>query len=471
MSEKPAPDALPRAVVEPERRISWFWFIPALALLMAVWLGYETWRLRGTQITVQFAEGYGLRAEDEVRFRGIVVGRVRSVDLVGDLQGVVVTASLQAQARQLARAGTRFWVVRPQVGFSGVAGLETLVGPRYLALLPGDGPPQRSFLGLADPPVVDTIDPGDLEIVLQSPRRGSMRPGAPVLYRQVPIGTILSVGLDHDAGAVIARVHVPAQYSALIRERTRFWNVGGLDAEVGLRGLSLKLESLETLLAGGVAMATPPSAGDVVHNGHLFALADKPQEEWLAWQPMVVVGTPMLPPGAVLSAPLRAVLAWQEGRWFKSDESRRGWLVQTEHGVLGPADLLAPGGEVAEESPVLEVSGQPVPLSGEPVPMGEGLVLRKITISPTAWPDALMRSAELPEDCLVIGDRAIAPLPLTASRLTPGKASWAVDPAVPLDVTLHGACVLGRRDGRLIGLLLVTPESARVALLPPKGNP
>ncbi|MCB9866255.1 MAG: MCE family protein [Phycisphaerales bacterium] len=467
MSTSEPPLDIPQAVLEPERRISWFWLLPALAVVAAIWLGWQTWQMRGTVITVQFAEGHGLRAEDEVRYRGIVVGHVRRIELTDDVQGVTVTASLQAQARHLARAGTRLWVVRPQVGITGVAGLDTLVGPRYLALLPGDGPPQRSFVGLAEPPIVESIDPGDLEIVLQSPRRGSMRPGAPVLYRQVPVGTILSVGLDHDAGAVIARLHIPAQYAALVREQTRFWNVGGLDAEVGLRGVSLKLESLETLIAGGVALATPPDAGVMVHNGHLFALADKPQEEWLAWQPMIVIGTPMLPPGAVLSAPLRAVLGWREGRWLKSDRTRRGWLVQTEHGVLGPADLLDPGPDIAEDSPVLEVSGKPVPLTVQATQVGEGLVRRDLTISDNAWPDELMRSAELPEDCVVIGDRAVAPLPLTAARLTPGLGAWTVDPAVPIDVSWHGACVLGRRDGRLIGLLLVHQDGAKVALLPP----
>ncbi|MCB9850704.1 MAG: MCE family protein [Phycisphaerales bacterium] len=461
-----SPGEIPTATLQPERRASWLYVLPIMALLFVGWLAYQSWKMRGTPIEVQFAEGHGLHADDEVRYRGIVVGHVRSVELASEFDGVIVRANLDPQSRQLARAGTRLWVVRPQVGITGVAGLDTLVGPRYLALLPGDGPTQHAFIGLEDPPIVDSIAPGDLEIVLQSPRRGSMRPGAPVLYRQVPVGTILSVGLDHDAGAVQARVHIPERYTALIRKSSRFWNVGGLDAEVGIRGVSLKLESVETLLAGGVALATPPGGGDIVRNGHLFELAEKPEEAWLAWQPMAMVGSPFLPPGAVMSAPMRAVLGWREGRWIKSDRTQRGWVLQTDDGLLGPADLLTVGDDVDAKSAVLEIAGHPVPLAEKAMPYGEGLVRVNADVGPTHWPSKLQRVPEEPEDCIVVGDRAIAPIPLAAGRLTPVDGQWKVDPAVPFDASWHGACVLARSDGNLIGLLLITKEEARVACLP-----
>ena len=38
---------------------------------------------------------------------------------------------------RLACEGSRFWIVRPQVSLSRVAGLETVVGARYIGALPG----------------------------------------------------------------------------------------------------------------------------------------------------------------------------------------------------------------------------------------------------------------------------------------------------------------------------------------------
>ena len=151
-------------------------------------------------------------------------------------------------------------------------GLETLVGPRYLAVLPGDGTPRRHFIGFPEPPVVETTEPGDLEIILHASQRGGLRRGAPVTYRQIPVGIVRSVGLASDGGAVEARVHIEKPYAQLVREGTRFFSVGGFEADVGLTGVSLEVESLAALLTGGVALATPPDAGEIVRTGHRFVM-------------------------------------------------------------------------------------------------------------------------------------------------------------------------------------------------------
>ena len=466
-----APDTqsdLPQAVLRPERRLSWAWLVPILAMMLAGWLGYRAWLMRGVVITVHLDQGYGLQPGDDVRYRGIAVGHVRSVDLPVDLGGVVVTAALHVQASRLARSGTRIWVVRPQLGVTGVAGLETLVGPRYLAMLPGSGPPQRRFFGLSNPPIVDSVEPGDLEIVLEASQRDGVRPGEPVLYREVPVGTVLSVGLTSDGGAVEARVHIRRAYAQLVRPETRFWRVGGFETEVGISGVSVEFESLEALLAGGVALATPPDTGEVVRTGHRFRLETEPEDEWLEWEPLVVIGSSFLPPGAVMPTPMRAVIGWETGRWIKSERSRRGWVLQTEDGLLGPLDLLQQGDKADRESVVLEVAGRTIPLTSDPTWTDGRLALVNAEVTKSHWPARLRRSARHPEDCLAVGDSAATPLPLAAARLTPDDRSWVIDPAVSIDESWHGACVLARGDGLVVGMVLIEEKVAHVALLPEK---
>lgn len=457
---------LPEAVLRPQARVSAIWILPILAVLFAGWLGYQSWRARGVRITVELDQGHSLQAGDEVRYLGIAVGEVQSVELTADLSAVRAVASLQPEARQLARAGSRFWVVRPQVGPTGVAGLETIVGPRYLAVLPGTGAAQRHFVGLGEPPIVPSIDPDDLEIVLVSQRRESMRAGAPVLYRQVPVGVILSVGLASDAGAVEARVLIYKAFVQLVRPETRFWSAGGVSAEASLRGLSFRLESLEALLVGGIALATPRNAGEVVTTGRRYELADQAQPEWLQWTPLVAIGSSLLPAGSVLPAPLRASAGWREGRVFKSSQSRHGWVLQTRQGLLGPADLLIAAADSRPDTAVLEVGGEQIPLAAEPAWSANDLALVKATVTQAFWPDDLRRSADQPEDCIAVADSGAAPLPLSATRLTVDGDAWRVDPAVAVDESWHGASVLARSDGRLVGLLLVGKKDSRVALLP-----
>ncbi len=460
---------IPTAILKPRRPQSIAWILPVAAIIAAAWLAGRAWSQRGTLVTVILEEGHGLKAGDAVSYRGIVVGQVRSVTLDHDTGGVLVVAGLRSKGDRLSRAGSRFWVVRPQLALSGSAGLETIVGPRYLAVYPGTGSRQRYFVGLNEPPVVESREPGDLEIILTASELGSLRRGAPVTYRQVAVGRILSVGLASDASGVEARLHVDKAFAQLIRQKTRFWDVGGLDATMGLTGFRLRIENLEALIAGGVALATPPEAGEPVRTGHTFLLDAAPPDGWLSWQPLAVIGSSLLPPGAPLPRPARATLVWTQGRLLvRRQRQRRGWVLQTDEGLLGPANPVAPTDQAQQETMLLEVAGTVIPLD-DPLlwKHGDIAVIEQWLVSPS-WPLDRRRRADRPEDCLAVGDPTAPPISLAAVRFTAANGAWAVDPAVSVDESWHGAAVVGRADGYLVGILLVDGNKARVALLPDK---
>lgn len=488
--ESPAatpPAALPRAVVAPRPRLSWMWVIPLLALLLAGGMVWRSWSMRGVGITIQFADGYGLKAGDSVRYRGIVVGDVRDVRLADDRATVFVRARLHESAASLAARGTRFWIVRPRVGPTGVEGLETVVGPRYLALAPAPAPapglrgPDEDehalerrdfFIGLEEPPVIEMMQPGDLEILLEAPNRGGLQPGAVVLYRQHRVGTILSVGLASDGSAIECRVHVEQPYVNLIRERTRFWDSGGVNMHLGLRGLSVEFESLASLIIGGVSLATPPDAGDVVRTGHRFRLEQEMPREAANWKPGVPVGVELLPPGAVRPSLERAALQWTEGLLRRSRD-RRGWVLALEDGLIGPLDLLQAPSSAREGTAMLTIAGAHMPLAPalDWSDSTAGLARRAMTttILPAGaiFPRARLRRPAQPEDCLVLADSAAGIIPVAAGRLAPdGAAHWKVDEAITFLDDWHGAAVLSRVDGRVIGFLLVERGIGRVAIVP-----
>jgi hypothetical protein len=346
-------------------------------------------------------------------------------------------------------------------------GLETIVGPRYLTVLPGRGPRQRFFVGLERPPIVESVQPGDLEVIVRSPRQGGLQAGGPVFYRQVRIGWIMSVGLTSDAGAVEARLYIDGAYAQLIRQGTCFWRMGGIKAHIGFSGVEVDVDSLPTLITGGIGVATPPipEAGEVVRTGHRFELADEPDPEWLGWEPLIAIGSSLLPPGAILPDCRRAKLAWREGFLFPGSRSIQGWVLFTERGLLGPLDLLQPSEDAKEGSIALEVAGREIPIDAAPSWTADGIALLDAARPPevATWPRERERRPEEVEDCLAIGDPNAAALPIAASRLTRGEIGWDIDAAIPIDRSWHGAPVLARSDGYLVGLLLVDVESAHVA--------
>jgi len=462
-------DSIPIAEIRPIRRLSWAWAVPAGAVLFALFLGGMAWSARGPELTLLAAEGHGLQSGDVLSFRGIAVGEVRRVELKGDLSAVELSVRLDPAAERIARAGSRFWVVRPDIALDRLRGVETILGARHLSVLPGapDAPVQHEFVCLEEAPVLTSIEEDVLEFTLEAPRRFGLAPGAPLTYRQIEIGSVLSVGLSSDAGSVVLRCIVRGPYRELIREDTVFWESGGFRLDFKLiEGLSVDVESLRSLLVGGISLATPTRPGPPAKTGHRFVLAPEPKEEWLGWRPALPVGSALLPTGTPTPRLLRARLVWEQGI-FGRGKARSGWVLPLSNGIVGPADLLsAPEGA---KDPALELRGQRLPLSTPVDAEAAGLARRGLAWPDVErWPKDRIRALGEPEDVLVVGDPGDAITALDAARLrAEDGARWRADPAISFDASWHGAVVLARSDGFLVGLLVV--EDGRGSVLSLEG--
>lgn len=464
------PTSVPEALVEDAPRRSWAMLVPILALLAAGWFLARAWDQRGVPITIHFEAGHGLKAGDSLRYRGIEVGRVDEVRLGRDLGGVDVRLTLEESARHVARAGSRFWIVRPRIGTGGLDGLDTLVGARYLDVAPGPegGTTSDHFRGLEAPPVI--VPAGALELMLEAAERGSVSRGGPVTWRRLQVGQVLSVGLSSDARQVLVRIAIDPEYAPLVLTTTRFFETSGLDLDLGLDGLHLEMESLQTLFSGGIAFATPEESAAPALTGQRFTLASAPKDEWLAWRPALAVGDASLPDAGQSPEPVRARLQFESGL-FNRNRNRLGWALWTSAGLIGPTDVVHAPAE-AKDGASLEVSGAafvPVPAAGS-APTSLLLGLTPPASAPRPWPANRVRLPQAPEDCLAIGDTSLAPLALDAANLGEGPAPWNLDPSLPIDADWHGAPVISRRDGALIGLIVVSAEGARIAA-PPEGLP
>jgi len=460
--------ALPKADVQPVPRHTWAWILPVLAVALAVFLVLQAAGRRGARVLVRAPEGHGIGAGDSLRYRGIDVGEIEAVRLSDDLSDVELVVRLEPGAEDLARAGSRFWVVRPHLSLDGVQGLETVVGARYLAVLPGPSDARRcsEFVALSEPPVAEELEEGGLEITLEASTRFGLAPGAPLSYRGIQVGTVLSVGLSSDATAVEVRAWIRPAFVPLVRRNTRFWETGGLELAITLLGgLRLDFDSVRSMLVGGIALATPPDAGDGVTTGQRFPLVAEPRPEWLEWSVPLPVGALALPSDARLPRLLRAKLRWSQGRLIARRRERAGWVLPVAGGLRGPADLLRASPEAKEGSAELEVAGTVHPLAA-PVWEAGGVVEVAIEV-PGAQPfdQASIRTMAEAEDCLVLEDPARPPMALAARRLLAVDGGFEVDPAMSLDESWHGAAVLARGDGALVGLLLVEGGRARIAPL------
>lgn len=247
----------------------------------------------GQAITIQLERGDGLSPGTAIRYKGLDVGKVESIELSEDLQTIVLHVRVTQAAQQIARAGTQFWVVKPEVSLTRATNLETLVSGQYLEVLPADkaGAKQTHFIALAAPPNQAVRELG-LRLVLSAARRNSLKPGVPVTYREVQVGKVVDYELGPSADRVLIHILIEPRYAALVHTGSRFWNTSGIGVEAGLfKGVKVRSESLETLVAGGVAFATPEleQMGSRAKPGQTFALFDESQEEWLQWAPKIAL--------------------------------------------------------------------------------------------------------------------------------------------------------------------------------------
>jgi len=271
------------AVARRHRRLPLIWLVPAVAAVIGISMMVHAWLEAGPVITIAFREAAGLEAgKTSVKYKGVAVGEVKTVALSQDGTNAVVTVALDKSAASLTRRDTRFWVVRPRVGTGGVSGLDTLLSGAYIAADAGTSQASgHAFTGLAAPPTVIGGMPGK-SFVLHADDLGSLDIGSPVYYRRVQVGRLASYKLDEDGKSVGLQVFIDAPYDRFVTTDTRFWNASGVDVSLGAEGLKLKTQSVATIVAGGIAFATPDRSHGTVAPAHAGFTLAKDQDTALA---------------------------------------------------------------------------------------------------------------------------------------------------------------------------------------------
>ena len=454
------------------------WWLAVACLLLAIGLVIWSMPPQGTHITISFPEGHGLKAEDAVRYRGIDVGKVESVQLTSALDSVNVNVTLLPFAQQLAVEGSRFWIVRPQLSISGVSGLETAVGHKYIEVIPGlaDSRSVNHFDGLAQPPA-DSTSANGIEILLQSDARYSVSRGSAIHYRGVDIGRILAVELSPDSRHVEVRGKIEEAYRALVTTESRFWATGGVDVDFSLRdGLKLETESLDTLARGGVSMLVVGS-GKAVAPGHVFPLAKSVNEDWLA------KGDQFRTTTAELRGCVNLEAIWKEKVLFRNwDKTQRfsGIAILNadgQRGVVIPTDILESKKDAIENSfeiQLVAADGRRIPIDTSNISPDSPVVTLALesdtedpigtdSVSPTSAPAqaiVVRKSAE---------NQVYLHLPIAESEIglvQEGDVElWRLNNFTGDRAVWHGCPVLMASDSTLVGMLLVDEKGPRVYLM------
>lgn len=246
------------AIVKPVRTISKIWLVPIVAFFIGMWMVYYQWSNQGQLISIQFNTATGLEAgKTKIKTRDVDIGIVKNIELSDDLKGVIVTARMGKNVTPILHADNQFWIVSPKVSLSGVSGLGTILSGPYINMAPGiETEMSKEFIALEAPPVTPAGTPG-LHITLNSETEFAYKKGDPVIYKGIKVGEFEDIYFNFEERIVYYNTFIEAPYHTLITTNTKFWDISGVQMELGASGVKLSTGSIETLLTNGVTFGIP----------------------------------------------------------------------------------------------------------------------------------------------------------------------------------------------------------------------
>src|SRR6202046_4265591 len=245
-------------------RIPRIWILPAVVILAGIFVVVHEMLAQGTSVEIRFVDAEDLEAnKTKIRYKDVEIGEVRDIHVGKDRKEVIVNAVIHRDASEYLVSDTRFWVVRPRVSAAGVTGLGTLVSGAYISIDVGKSTARsKQFVGLETPPFV-TSDPPGREFVLHAEDLGSLSIGSLVFYRHIEVGQVVGYSLDASGAGVTIKVFVNAPFDAYVTASTRFWQASGIDMSLSSNGVSLRTESLTSILQGALTFRALPGGSTV----------------------------------------------------------------------------------------------------------------------------------------------------------------------------------------------------------------
>ena len=254
--------------------ITSIWIVPFIALIIAGWLGYQHFAKRGPEIKIVFPENEGLVAgQSLVKFRNVPVGKVTNIYADEETDGVTVVVRMNSRkSESYLTEHARFWIVKPEVGLSGVSGLDTLISGTYMNIYSkADGKKfKENFIGLTQP-YRDSMEGEYFHLV--SANAESVSVGMPIYYKNIKVGQVEYLNLALNGKSVDVVAFINKQYISYVHDDSKFWIKNMVNIDFSKGNLDINIAPLNFILQGGIVFS---SSGEDKNNfvayNHIFPL-------------------------------------------------------------------------------------------------------------------------------------------------------------------------------------------------------
>ncbi|WP_045394771.1 MlaD family protein [Vibrio rotiferianus] len=215
---------------------------------------------------------FGLDTGANVLYKGIVVGSIINVGLLDKESAtqvkheVFMDVLIDHEFKHLIKSNNRFYVTGSASAELTESGLSVTVPPAK-QLLTGsisfvsEGKESitseyQLFQSASLAELAKYNQSGSQTLTLFANELPPISKGSPLLYRNLPVGSVSDFNLVD--GGVIVKATIENRYAHLLTNQTVFWNRSGVEVEASLAGISVKAHPLKTLIKGGIAFDSIP---------------------------------------------------------------------------------------------------------------------------------------------------------------------------------------------------------------------
>lgn len=206
----------------------------------------------GLYLTLTSSELGSISEGNEILYRKVPIGTVRSFRLNDNEDGVEIEVHIEEQYQHLIRKGTRFWNASGVSVKGNLSGLK--VKTESMSSLISGGiaftNPEDAEGGVAETGDVfelysdfDDAEVGIKGLIHFSSGKGLAEEATKIIYQGVQVGLVRKIKLAENLNGVDAEVIFDPKVEHMLNKGTRFWKVG---AKFSMKGVS----NMETMLFG-----------------------------------------------------------------------------------------------------------------------------------------------------------------------------------------------------------------------------
>jgi len=236
--------------------ITSIWIVPFIAILIAGWLAYQYYAELGPEIRITFPKNEGLQAgQSYIKYKDVPIGQVKRVELEKDGSGVVVVARMDKTATPYLNESSRFWIVKPEVGISGVSGLDTLISGTYIAISAQRGETLKTeFVGLDY--IYRSLRSGSYFVLNSSKVSSSVKKGTPIYFKNIEIGEVEYISLSLDGKSVDLFVFIHNEYLEYVNQDSKFWVRSTLNVAYEEGNLDVSVAPISDMIQGAIELSS-----------------------------------------------------------------------------------------------------------------------------------------------------------------------------------------------------------------------